>query len=622
LVAFWIGLTAGFLDLGLMILKKRMLGDHFYRLGEHFGWIIPAGVSVLVLLPGSALALFAGLRRRTLRLGLAVGLLSFVGFLDLSARLPLEFWASLILSAGLAVQSARFAGSRRERFLWLVRRTTPLFAGAVLAIACLRLGGRAYAEYEAVTSLPPAPPGARNVLLIVWDTVRAQNLSLHGYHRQTSPYLERLASQGVRFEQAFATSSWTLPSHSSMFTGRWPHELTADWLSPLDKTHPTLEEYLAAHGFDTAGFVANLDYCGRETGLSRGFAHYEDYPIEVWDVFTRYVGLGSRIDLLTPASVLNRLLKKYWGDTYSAIPRSKEHAKDAASVDRSFLAWLSWQRTRNRPFFAFLNYNDAHSPYEVPDRRAPAFGLRPISYVDRLILKSWDTLDKLKISTAHVQMATDVYDDSIYYLDRRLGALLGELLTRGVLSDTLVIVASDHGEHLGDHLLFFHGCSLYRQVVGVPLVIVDRQGVPAGRSVAEPVSLRDIPATVVDLLGLARAAPFPGRSLARFWAGNEPAKASPAEPLLMETGKPPSPTNQGREPVAKGPMKSLVADGMHYIRTGDGGEEVYLLSSDLEERFNLAIYPYAAEHLRRFRARLSATVASDGRVAGAMTDRR
>src|SRR5208337_2625176 len=144
---------------------------------------------------------------------------------------------------------------------------------------------------------------------------------------------------------------------------------------------------------------------------------------------------------------------------------------------------------------------------------------------------------KMKVSMAHVQMATDVYDDSIYYLDRQLGALLDELGARGVLDDTLIIVASDHGEHLGDHLLFFHGCSLYRQVVGVPLVIVDPKEVPVDHVVVEPVSLRDIPATVVDLLGLSRAAPFPGRSLARFWAGKEPARASTGEPLLMETGK-------------------------------------------------------------------------------------
>jgi hypothetical protein len=93
---------------------------------------------------------------------------------------------------------------------------------------------------------------------------------VHAYRRRTSPNLERLASRGTRFDQAFATAPWTLPSHSSLFTGRWPHELTADWQSPLDRTHPTLAEYLAGHGYDTAGFVANLDYCSRETGLSRG----------------------------------------------------------------------------------------------------------------------------------------------------------------------------------------------------------------------------------------------------------------------------------------------------------------------------------------------------------------
>jgi arylsulfatase A-like enzyme len=606
LVAIWIGLTAGFLDLGLMVLRKRLTGDAFYRLGDHFQWIIPAGVGVVVVIPGTALALFAWMRRGRISLGVAVGLLSFIGFLDACARLPLELWASLLLSGGLAVQSAWLVGVRREPFLRLVRRTTWLLVGAILAILLLTFGGRAWSEYRAMAALPPPPAHARNVLLIVWDTVRAQNLSLYGYGRRTSPNLEKLASRGVRFERGFATAPWTLPSHASMFTGRWPHELTADWTSPLDGTDTTLAEYLTSRGYDTAGFVANLDYCSRETGLSRGFVHYEDYPVALSDVFTRYIGIGSRLDLLTPASVINRLLKERWGDTYDVIPRSKEHVKNAADVDRSFLAWLSWQRMRGRPFFAFLNYNDAHSPYEVPDRSIPGFGLRPLSYVDRLTLKSWDTLDKTQVSIAHVQMAVDVYDDSLYYLDRRLGILLGELTRRGVLDDTLVIVAADHGEHLGDHLLFFHGCSLYRQVIAVPLVIASPNGVPAGRAIGAPVSLRDIPATVVDLLGLARGDPFPGRSLTRFWSEKNPPRADLNEPLLMETGKPPGLTNQGREPVAKGPMKGLIAEGMHYIRGGDGLEELYLLDTDLEERSNVAAYSFAPDILRQFRTRLSA----------------
>jgi arylsulfatase A-like enzyme len=304
--------------------------------------------------------------------------------------------------------------------------------------------------------------------------------------------------------------------------------------------------------------------------------------------------------------VLNRLVKKYFGDAYDVIPRCKEHVKNAVTVNRSFLSWLSWQQRRNRPFFAFLNFNDAHSPYEVPDRSIPPFGLRPVSYVDRLTLKSWDTLDKTKVSQAHVQMAIDVYDDSIFYLDRCLGTLLDELKQRGVLDDTLVIVTSDHGEHLGDHGLFFHGCSLYRQVVGVPLVIVDPKRVSEGRVVVAPVSLRDIPATIVDLLDLKADAPFSGHSLSRFWTSVMPAVDFPAEPLLMEAGKPPGLTNQGREPVAKGPMQAIVADGMHYIRSADGLEELYLLSSDPEEQSNVAAYSFAQESLRQFRTRLSA----------------
>jgi arylsulfatase A-like enzyme len=175
-----------------------------------------------------------------------------------------------------------------------------------------------------------------------------------------------------------------------------------------------------------------------------------------------------------------------------------------------------------------------------------------------------------------------------------------------VLEDTLVCVASDHGEHLGDHGLFFHGCSLYRQLVGVPLVIVDPKGAPPGRVVAEPVSLQELPATVVDLLGLARGSPFPGRSLARRWAGHDLVPAPAGEPLLMEAGKPPSLTNQGREPVAKGPMSGLVAEGMHYIRAGDGAEELYLLNSDADEQSNLAGYPSAKAPLERFRTALKA----------------
>ena len=182
-----------------------------------------------------------------------------------------------------------------------------------------------------------------------------------------------------------------------------------------------------------------------------------------------------------------------------------------------------------------------------------------------------------------------MYDDCIAYLDRRLGLLLDELSRRGVLENTLVIVTSDHGEHLGDHGLFFHGCSLYRQLVQVPFVMVGKTGIPVGRTVAEPVSLCDLPATVIDLLGLGPDHPFAGRSVARYWQPRDQGGARVvADPLLMETTKPELLMNGGREPAAKGTMKGVVAGGMHYIQMADGSEELYNMMSDVDENVNLA----------------------------------
>jgi arylsulfatase A-like enzyme len=189
-----------------------------------------------------------------------------------------------------------------------------------------------------------------------------------------------------------------------------------------------------------------------------------------------------------------------------------------------------------------------------------------------------------------------------------------------VLDDTVVIVTSDHGEHLGDHGLFFHGCSLYRQLVAVPLVILGPFRVPRRPVVDEPVSLRDLPATVLDLAGLERSDPFPGRSLARFWNHPDGAPQPAFEPILMEMERPALLTNQGREPVSKGPMQALVAGGMHYIRTGDGGEKLFALVADPEERTNLAGVPGAQVSLEGFRGALRSLLGprqrADARTAG------
>jgi arylsulfatase A-like enzyme len=495
----------------------------------------------------------------------------------------------VIISIALAVQSARLVRSRPAGFARLVRRTVGWLMAVLVGTMCVTRGGRAYSEHRQQASLPPAAAGARNVLLIVWDTVRAANTSLQGYRRPTTPNLLRLASRGVRFDRAFAASSWTLPSHATMLTGRWPHELRVGWKSPVRDGVPTLADYLAARGYATAGFVANLDYCSRETGLARGFAHYEDFSYGVVDTFNRYVALGRRIDALSWTWALDAWVEKTTGHWYDLVPRSREHVKNADAINGAFLTWLGQQPRTGRPFFAFLNYNDAHTPYEVPDQSIPAFGARPGSSRQRQTLEGFMRVDKTTLSSDDIQLATDVYDDSIAYLDRRLGSLLDELGRRGVLENTLVVVTADHGEHLGDHGLFFHGGSLYRQLVHVPFVIVGDNEVPAGRTVAEPVSLRDLPATIIDLLGPGPDHGLGGRSLARYWQPRSPGVRVMDEPLLMETTKPELIINGGREPAARGPMKGVVAAGMHYIQMADGSEELFNINSDVEEKVNLAL---------------------------------
>ena len=184
----------------------------------------------------------------------------------------------------------------------------------------------------------------------------------------------------------------------------------------------------------------------------------------LWEVFTRYIGLGrqDRPDLDRDGRGHPDGRPPGRGTSHRSRSRRSTPRAPRTSTGRSWTG-SPGSGTRGRPFFAFLNYNDAHTPYEVPDDRRRASGSGPSSWHDRLVLQQWNTLDKTKLPYHDVQMANDVYDDCIAYLDRRLGALLDELRRRGVLDDTLVIVTSDHGEHLGDHLLFFHGCSLYRQ---------------------------------------------------------------------------------------------------------------------------------------------------------------
>ncbi len=446
--------------------------------------------------------------------------------------------AALLLVLGTASRLVPFVERHLSGFRRSLELSFPLLIALILLLVASVWGTDRLEEWRQ-RSRPLPASGSPNLLLIVLDTVAASHLSLYGYDRPTSPTLEELARSGIRFHRAQATSSWTLPSHASFFTGRWPHEVSAGWLTPLDATHPTLANYLGAQGYATAGFVANVSFCGADTGLGRGFAHYQDYIFPEWSAF-KMAALVARP--LQGLRSIDRFLSRHvhrvlFQDIILRFDAGRR--KPAAEVRREFLDWLS-RRQPERPFFAFLNFYDAHYPYQIPAEGMHRFGAEPANQREVDIIENWRTINKRTLSVREVAFARDSYDDCIADLDEQLGLLYDELESRGLLQRTWVIITSDHGESFGERSgVFGHGTSLYQTQLQVPLLILPPAGSPSPpkRVVTETVSLRDLPATVIDLLNLQPEAPFPGQSLVRFWRSPS-AEATPdsptAEPALSE----------------------------------------------------------------------------------------
>lgn len=556
------------------------LGEAAIRLGwRYFGgrmqihtsmdilWMAPVANAIVFLIV--ALGLVAALailgRRLTpaTKLAFVSGALVALAVWSLTERVPQigrRAGALLGLGAGVAVgQSLRRRGATRTV---LDRAFVPLGAVVgVLGVAVIASG--IIRERRAFAALPPHDPGLPNVLLLILDTVRAQSTSVHGHVRRTTPEIEALADSGVRFDRAFSTAPWTLPSHTSMFTGRYPHELSADWLTPLDDAERTLAERFRDAGYATGGFVGNY-MVSREVGLAQGFVHYDDFQRSVAQLamsssFTTWLGHWPRL--------------RRWSKWYEHVNRRKADAVNAEAP--------SWIRSRGeRPYFAFINYFDAHEFYLPPAPFATMFG-------PDTARKNWMIgfsmpnggiafrISKAQMKPHEVQAELAAYEAAIAYVDSRIGALLDTLAASGALDNTIIVVTSDHGEHFGEHGEFDHGSTLYPQVLHVPLVIAGRGRVPVGQRIAERVTLRDLAATIEHLaLGTTT---LPGSSLASYWDGDSTTHSS--SPLLA------SRTIGSRTPLADsvrhGAWATVIDDKLvTEFAGGRPGTEVFDLRAD------------------------------------------
>ncbi len=254
-----------------------------------------------------------------------------------------------------------------------------------------------------------------------------------------------------------------------------------------------------------------------------------------------------------------------------------------------------------------MNYSDAHTPYELPDGRTHRFGAAPADERQREMIRRWGDLDKNRVAAQDLPFVVDSYDDCIADLDEQVGRLVDKLRKRGVLDRTWLIIASDHGESFGEHAgVFCHGTSLYQTEVHVPLLIVPPGGTATNQTVSETVSLRDLAATIVDVLGFQAGSPFPGQSLARHLDSSKATAAVVSGQALSEVlpGFAVNADVYGL-PKKSWPLSALADGDWSYIR-GDSKahEELYNVRNDSNEQRNLAREQAARPVLERLRQAL------------------
>jgi arylsulfatase A-like enzyme len=559
LAGLWLGLVVGIVE-GIGFVLQHVVLGRFVVKGPHGLWHSAVADIVLFGLAGVILKVVGSVRRKPVDVRITAFVMVFMAAVGLLTDTRLLHGAAIVvLSLGFAWQASRLAPRWPSAATLMRRSLAPM--GVVIVAAVLGVFGLEMTrEARAMNALPAPVKGTPNVILVVLDTVRAQNLSLYGHDRDTTSHLREHAANGVVFERAYATAPWTLPSHETLFTGRYPQEIGTGWYEFFSGQWPTLSEQFRNRGYATGGFVANVLFAGRQTGLARGFARYEDHRLVSPGLILRSCGVGKRL-VNTARPVLPPALERFITDE-----------KRAEEIVDGFLDWQ--EELDGRPFFAFLNIFDAHHPYDPPrpfDTRYSGIPTGRVVRDDRQHGFGEDELAQMEIA----------YDSEIAFVDQQLGRLFGALQERGLADNTIVVVTSDHGELFGEHGLIDHGNSLYAPVLHVPLTVVWPAGVPAGVRVVEPISLRDVAATIMDLTGQ-EGSPLPGVSLRAFW--DRQAGPPVGSPILSYAART---TNVDWYPTHRGPLRSIVEGRFLYVCNAEGSEELYDLEADVAETTNL-----------------------------------
>lgn len=560
-VTITVALLSSFGELAHLALRRTVFGAH-PNLSPEIVWMAPVTITGLTLL-ATAPALAARLWTPSHVLPLVTGMAVLIGALGVLLDLKLfGFWACLLLAAGIAVQMALLVHRHKRQILPLIRKAAVASIMLVLALTVVVEGRLALRERRLEATLPAPGGPAPNVLLLILDTVRAASLGMYGHDRTTMPALEQWAATGVTFDRAIVPSTWTVPVHGSILTGQWPRDLDR-WWTTRTAPYPTLPEVLGSRGYRTAAIIGNWYHLNRYSGIDHGFTHFKDYD--------RSFGQIVRSAALVRWTTSRRSIRSLFG-MYETLGR-----KDAPQVNRELLHWLTAES--DRPFFAFVNYLDAHSPYLPPEPYASMFGGRQGH--EPVVIEELNVRSTIEPGRAEAERAA--YEGGLAYLDSQIAYLLNTLRAQGVLDSTIVIITADHGEELGEHGSWGHAYSLHGEIVHVPLIMFG-PGIPKGIRVPNPISVRNIASTIAEVAGVPDA-PFPGISLTQWWR-NGPK----ADTALSQFGR----------------KLSLYDDRYHYLQQVVGkGERLYDHIADPLEQHDLTTTPEGQLTVARFRAELA-----------------
>lgn len=301
-----------------------------------------------------------------------------------------------------------------------------------------------------------------NVILISIDALRADHLGCYGYDRNTSPNIDKIAKEGIIFENHISQASWTVPSHASMFTSLYPFPLGLKNPVKLNNEHTTLAEIMKDNGYTTIAFTDG-GYMTDEFGFNQGF-----------DVFN-------------------------------------DEGGGLAEINGRVSRWIN--SSQKRPFFLFIHTYDTHclskdkpsKPYRYMFDKE--FEYNSSHYCGHV-------QDLTNVSGGELLYKNAIYDGAIYYTDVLIGDLFEELKKHGVYNKSIIIITSDHGEEIGDHGFFDHGHSLYDEIIHIPLIINYPDSKNAAKKRVKTITRNiDIMPTILDFLNISFNGNLEGRSI-------------------------------------------------------------------------------------------------------------